>query len=141
MATPGKPKPAPKAAPDFALKPITPIGEGVELSALIPPERTRTRNVRHAEIIANLQALQDHPNEPYEIAHYAARPGSDENPSGAKKIVQRLLLPPGTDDRIAAPEVEGEGYYDIEWRSANYDGSDRKGSVIVAMFVTTEEKK
>lgn len=127
-----------KKGPDFKLKAIKPTGEGTDLADVIPPEPAATRSHGFKELKANLLALQDHPNEPYEVAHYAARPGSDENPSGAKAIVKRLLMPVGEKGRIAAPAIpEGAdgAYYDIEWRSADYDGSDREGSVVIAMFV------
>ncbi len=126
----------PKAGPDFTLKAITVIGEGVTLEQVAPPEPMRTRSVAHSELKANLLKLQETPNTPFEVAHYAARPGSDENPSGAKKIVNQLLLPPGEKGKINPPAIgDDNGWYDIEWRSADYDGSDRKGSVVIAMYV------
>jgi len=134
MATPNNKKE--KRGPDFALKAVSVVGEGDELEKIIPPEPERTRSGGHKQLKDNLLALQEHPNEAYEVAHYAARPGSDENPTGAKKVVRQLMLKAGEKGRIAAPSPANEGeFYDIEWRSASYDGSDREGSVVIAMYV------
>lgn len=130
-----------RKGPDFKLKKLKPVAEGSDLAEIIPPEPPVTRSHSFKELKDNLLELQKHPNEPYEVAHYAARPGSDENPSGAKAIVKRLLLPAGAEGRIVAPAVNEDdkgAYYDIEWRSADYDGSDREGSVVIAMYVVPE---
>lgn len=138
MATATKAPSEKKKGPDYGLKKVKPVAEGVELEKILPPEPAVTRSHGFKELKANLLALQDSPNEPFEVAHYSARPGTEENPSGARKIVHRLLLPPTEKERIAAPAVNEEhkeAYYDIEWRSADYDGSDREGSVVIAMYV------
>lgn len=92
------------------------------------------------EIIASIFTTADTPDTWFEVVHYSTRNGSEENPGGARKMDQAIAA--GT---VAIPEVENapEGaYFETDFRNANYDGSDRAGSVLVARFVTeadTEE--
>lgn len=132
MATAPKPAAAPKvekAAPNFKMKLLK---TGTEL----PPNPARTRNVSYTEVIDNLVTLQKTPDRWAEIAHYNAKPGSDKNPTGAKKVVAKFL-----DGSLKAPtsEESPEAEYDFEWRLANYDGSDREGTVVLAMFIASPE--
>lgn len=131
MATPVKPAApatAPKAQPNYKLKLLKP-------GTVLPPNPQRTRVVNYEEVINNLIALQKTPNRWAEVAHYAAKPGSDKNPTGAKKVVGKFL-----DQSIKAPVSEEypNAEYDFEWRVANYDESDREGTVVLAMFIPAE---
>lgn len=122
---------AEKKGPNFALKKVKALvtgenEEGVEVTAPAP-NKPRTRTVSREELIANLLKLQDNPNEWYEIAEYAARAGTEEKPGGGRKVVAAFV-----DGKIVAPE--GDGEYEMDWRDASYDGSARKGSVVVAVY-------
>lgn len=137
MATPKKPEDEKtRKGPDYELKPATLIdGE-------LPPNPQRTRTESRTLLAENMLALQEHPNLPFEVVHYAAKPGSEANPTGARKIVSRILLPAGDKDRIVLPaaQVEGVvGYYDVEWRDAAYDGGERTGSVVIATWVVEDD--
>lgn len=139
MPTATKAKPeaakAEKKGPNFALKAVKALaevqvddGEGGTVTVTAPaPNKPRTRTVSREELIANLRKLQTNPNKWYEIAEYAARAGTEEKPGGGRKVVQAFV-----NGRIVAPE--GEGEYEMDWRDASYDGSDRKGSVVVAVY-------
>jgi hypothetical protein len=124
-ATPATTKAAPKG-PSFELKKAV-----VQEDNTLPPNPARSRTVNREELIANMVAIQESPNEWYEIAHYAARAGSAEKPGGARKVVDAFLS-----GKVKAPE--GAGEYDIEWRDAGYDGGGRKGSVVLAQFISNE---
>lgn len=150
MATPKKPDAEKtRKGPDYGLKPATvsdaPVQDGVtpDLSMILLPNPTRTRVEHRTQLQENLLALQEQPGVPFEVVHYAARPGTEENPSGARKIVSRILLPAGDKNRIALPPSSNEavsGYYDVEWRDAAYDGGERTGSVVIAMWVVESDE-
>ncbi len=116
----------------------TPKGPSFELKKAVvqddntlPPNPPRSRTVSREELITNMLAIQESPNEWYEIAHYAARAGTAEKPGGARKVVDAFLS-----GKVKAPE--GAGEYDIEWRDAKYDGGVREGSVVLALFIPNE---
>jgi len=123
MATPKGDTKAPVPQPDFGIK-FLDIEE-------LPEEPARTRNASYSEVKANLLKLQETPNRWAEVAYYNAKNGSDANPTGAKKVVGKFL------DGSVKPPASGEdgGEYDLEYRSAKYDGSERKGSVVLARYV------
>jgi hypothetical protein len=81
-------------------------------------------------IMETLRAVAEHPGKVFEVVHYATKNGSEANPGGARKLVQKFL-----DGKLVAPEIEG-GYFELEYRSARYDGGGRDGSVMLAKFVT-----
>lgn len=121
-----------KKGPSYELRKATVVQteEGVAL----PPNPQRTRVASREELVNNLLTIQSTPNEWFEVVAYAARNGSDKNPSGARKVVASIL-----GGAIKTPDVQdGAGSYDIEWRDAKYDGSDREGSVVLAMFIPAE---
>ena len=98
------------------------------------PKPRRDTSGAYPLVIANLEKLKAKPGRWGEIAHYNAKPGSEKNPGGARKVAQKLLS-----GAIALPEAEDGWGFDIEWRSAHYDGSDRKGSVVLARYSPDEE--
>lgn len=98
----------------------------------LPPEHEGRAGVGLAAILDTLRELQEHPNEWFEIVQYSARPGTEDKPGGARKTCARFL-----NGQYVAPE--GPGEYDLDWRSANYDGSGRKGSVLLGMYATDTE--
>ncbi len=118
-----------KKGPSYELRKaaVVETEEGVALA----PNPPRTRSTSREELIANLRAIQETPNEWFEVVAYAARNGTETNPSGARKVVASIF-----EKKIKTPD--GAGDYDIEWRDAGYDGTDREGSVVLAMFVPAE---
>lgn len=64
-----------------------------------------------------------------EIRHYASKPGSEKNPGGARKAAAKLLS-----GDVTLPECEEGWGFDVEWRNAWYDGSDRQGTVLIVRY-------
>lgn len=133
----------PKEAPDAEVtesKAKRP-GPSVELKKIgkeLPPEPARQGyQLGREEIVNTILATAQEPDEWFEIVHYSTRNGSDKNPGGARKMVTAIV-----DGSVALPKVEDapEGaFFDVEFRNANYDGSGRNGSVLIARFVTEPE--
>ena len=119
---------APKAGPDYSVKKITALVDGDNGETVVAPNPPRTRSVSREDLVRNLTTIQETPDEWFEIAHYAARNGTEDKPGGARKVVASFMS-----GAIATPD--GDGEYDIDWRDATYDGGDRKGSVVIASFI------
>lgn len=119
---------ADRPKPSYALK----VLKDLEL----PPEPkvTRSAESHYAQVLINLEKLMAKPERWGEIAVYHAKPGSEKNPSGARKVAQKLLS-----GEVALPTTDDGWGFDIEWRSATYDGSDREGSVVLARYSPDEE--
>ena len=64
-----------------------------------------------------------------EIRHYASKAGSEKNPGGARKAAVALLS-----GSVTLPECEDGWGFDVEWRNAWYDGSDRKGTSLLVRY-------
>lgn len=117
-------------------------GPSVELKKIgkeLPPEPARQGyQLGREEIVNTILATAKEPDEWFEIVHYSTRNGSDNNPGGARKMVAAIV-----DGSVALPQVEDApdgAYFDVEYRNANYDGSGRTGSVLIARFVTEPEE-
>jgi hypothetical protein len=117
-------------------------GPSVELKKIgkeLPPKPARQGyQLGREEIVNTILATAQEPDEWFEIVHYSTRNGSDKNPGGARKMVAAIV-----DGSVALPSVEDapEGaFFDVEFRNANYDGSGRTGSVLIARFVTEPEE-
>lgn len=117
-------------------------GPSVELKKIgkeLPPEPQRQGyQLGREAIVETILATAQEPDEWFEIVHYSTRNGSEKNPGGARKMVAAIV-----DRSVVLPEVEDapEGaYFDVEFRNANYDGSGRTGSVLIARFVTEPEE-
>lgn len=114
-------------------KAATPKGEHlVKIGAELPELPQRTRTEGYSEIVANLAAIQEAPNEWFQVWSWASGLGSENKPQGAKKaelafVNEKVALPPLADG------VTGE--YEIEARPGIVDGK-RKGSVLYAKFET-----